>query len=246
MAKDREPRSFLWLPSSNFRCFEQRSEPVHLDGQQIIIQGTKIKICHQKRGNDSQILLQRLSNPISCGLGKDLQHRIKFLKTSFRYFQGTHSLRRLFSETCWCKLDIPWSSFPWYQCSVRLSLLTLFHSIYPTAAVNSPHISSSSCVSSWKFPLSLPKPSVSPFPLKGSRNIHLCAAPALAGKMKWKKSDPCGKTFCWCKVCTFFGGWHLSLKMSQSLSALSVWALVGCLGIWQSIFVIVIWGLPEL
>ena len=192
-------------------------------------------------------LLHRPSNPISCGLGKDLQHHISFLNTSFKYFQSTHSLRKLFSETCWCILDIPWSSFPWYQCSLRLSLLTLFHSIYPTACCEfPPKPLPSSSASSWKFPLSLPKPSVSPFPLKGSRNIHLCAAPALAGKMKWKKSDPCGKTFCCCKVCTFLGGWHLSLKMSQCLSALSVFALVGCLDIWQSISVIVIEGLPEL
>ena len=79
--------------------------------------------------------------------------------------------------------------YSWYPCWLLLSVLTLFHSICPPAAGNSPQ----NFPSSWKFPLPLPKPSVSPFSLE---RITKCpsewAAPV---KMSRKEIDPLRNTY---------------------------------------------------
>ena len=217
MAKDREPRSFLWLPSPNFRCFEQKYAPVHLAGQQIIILSTKIKICHPKKR-------QQLSNSPKAPLksnfllvGKRFATWHLIFEHIFKYFQITH--RKLFSNLLvYTGYSMEFFSLIPVLCTAVTSHPVPLH-LSHCCCEFPPKLLPSSCVSSWKFPLSLPKPSVSPFPLKGSRNIHLWAAPALAGKMRWKKSDPCGKTFCCCKVCTFFGG------LAFINQCLSLWVL---------------------
>ena len=138
MAKDREPRSFLWLPSSNFRCFEQRSAPFHLAGQQIIIRGTKINICPQKEALSVKFSFKvpRIQFPVCwekiCNLASNSWTHLLILFSKHPKFKDT-PLRDLLVHT-----GSSVKFFPWYQCSVRLSLLTLFHSIYPTAAANSP------------------------------------------------------------------------------------------------------------
>ena len=79
--------------------------------------------------------------------------------------------------------------YSWYPCWLLLSVPTLFHSICPPAAGNSPQ----NFPSSWKFPLPLPKPSVSPFSLE---RITKCPSEwAAAVKMRRKKIDPLCNTY---------------------------------------------------